>query len=193
MWNAKPSLPRGRGATSNPANRFERILLERDVDWDPEQDPAPRTRFYRDVSQSIISYNDSPDIPFHASLNPYRGRNDHEIPAVLAAAKAAGAGWACTDIVRLPLTVAPLFQEWLEQHVPEKKEKILSRIRSIRGGRLNDPRFGSRMRGEGALADQIHQMFHVARRRAGLPEAGPDLSGADFRRPEDPQLALNLD
>ncbi len=65
--------PRGRGASSNPPNRFERIWLERDADWDPEQDPAPRTQFLRDLTQSIITYNDSPDIPFRASLNPYRG------------------------------------------------------------------------------------------------------------------------
>ena len=69
----RPVSPRGRGATSNPPNRFEQLSLERDADWDPEQDPAPRTQFYRDLSQTIITYNDSPDIPFRASLNPYRG------------------------------------------------------------------------------------------------------------------------
>lgn len=69
----KPPLSRGRGAVHNPANRFERISLEREVDWDPEEDPSPKTRFYRDLSQTIITYNDSPDIPFSASLNPYRG------------------------------------------------------------------------------------------------------------------------
>jgi hypothetical protein len=57
---------------------------------------------------------------------------------------------------------------------------------------LTDPRFGSRMRGEGAFADQIHQMFHVARRKAGLPEASPELSAAAFRRLEGPQLVLDL-
>ena len=118
--------------------------------------------------------------------------NDHEIPSVLAAAKAAGAGWACTEILRLPLTVAPIFEEWLERNVPGKKEKVLNRIRAIRGGKLNDPRFGSRMRGEGIFADQISQMFHVARRKAGLPEDGPELSTAAFRRPEGAQLALGL-
>ena len=118
--------------------------------------------------------------------------NDHEIPSVLAAAKAAGAGWAYTEILRLPLTVAPVFQQWLEDHVPEKKDKILGRIRSIRGGKLNDARFGSRMSGEGIFADQIHQMFTVARRKAGIPEDGPELSAAAFRKPEGPQLQLGL-
>lgn len=118
--------------------------------------------------------------------------NDHEIPSVLAAAKAAGASWAYTEVLRLPWTVAPVFQEWLERHFPERKEKVLGRIRSIRGGKLNDPRFGSRMRGEGIFADQISQMFHVARRKAGFSEEGPELSTASFRRPEGMQLGLGL-
>jgi DNA repair photolyase len=118
--------------------------------------------------------------------------NDHEMPSVLAAAKAAGAGWAYTEILRLPLTVAPIFEEWLERNVPGKKDKVLNRIRAIRGGKLNDPRFGSRMSGEGIFADQISQIFHIARRKVGLPEDGPDLSTAAFRRPEGAQLGLGL-
>jgi DNA repair photolyase len=118
--------------------------------------------------------------------------NDHEIPCVLAAAKAAGAGWAATEILRLPLTVAPIFEGWLERNVPGKKEKVLNRIRAMRGGKLNDPRFGSRMRGEGIFAEQISQMFHVARRKVGLGDDDPALSIAAFRRPEGPQLGLGL-
>src|SRR6185436_13923514 len=64
---------KGRGASINPANRFEEIHLERDIDWNPEEDPAPRTKFLRDNSQTAITYNDSPDIGFDASINPYRG------------------------------------------------------------------------------------------------------------------------
>ena len=330
------------------------IRLERDTDWDSREDPSPKTQFLRDLSQTIISYNDSPDIPFNASINVYRGCehgcsycyarptheyqgfsagldfeskilvkehapellrkelsspkwkpqelamsgvtdcyqpierklqltrrclavlaefrnpvsiitknalvtrdldllqelaahravhvnisittldselarklepraasprqrletieklsqagvpagvlvapaipaiNDHDIPGVLAAAKAAGASWAYTEVLRLPFTVAPIFQEWLERHFPDRKEKVLGRIRAIRGGKLNDPRFGSRMRGEGIFADQMHQMFEVARRKAGIPEDGPKLSAASFRRPRGPQLDLDL-
>ena len=73
-----------------------------------------------------------------------------------------------------------------------EKDKVLNRIRAIRGGKLNDPRFGHRMRGEGIFADQISQMFHVARRKVGLPEDGPELSTAAFRRPEGAQLRLEL-
>ncbi len=120
------------------------------------------------------------------------GLNDHEIPSVLSAAKSAGAKWAGLVVLRLPLTVAPVFQQWLEHHAPEKMAKVLGRIRAIRGGKLNDPRFGSRMRGDGIFADQISRMFQVARRRAGLPDKGPELSAEAFRRPAGAQLEFGL-
>src|SRR5262245_29558117 len=69
----QPSSIRGRGAAGNPANRFEALRLERDADWDPVEDPAPATQFFHDATQAIINYNDSPDIGFDASINPYRG------------------------------------------------------------------------------------------------------------------------
>ena len=62
----------------------------------------------------------------------------------------------------------------------------------MRDGKLNDPRFGARMRGEGIFAEQISQMLHVARRKAGLAEAGPELFPASFRRPQGEQLALGF-
>lgn len=350
----KPSGTRARGAASNPPNRFERVTLERADDWDPENDPAPTTQFLRDGSQTIITYNDSPDIPFNAGINPYRGcehgcsycyarisheflgfsagldfetkimvkedapvllrkeltapkwqpqllalsgvtdcyqpverrlqltrkclavlaefrnpvclitknhlvtrdldllqelarhhavevnvsinsldtdlarrleprassprhrlaaiaalahagipvgvlvapiipaLNDHEVAAVVAAAGNAGATWAGMEILRLPLTVAPVFQDWLERHEPLKQDKVLARIRAIRGGKLNDPRFGERMRGQGIFADQIRQLFEVARRRAGLAAQAPTLSTAAFRRPPGSQLELGF-
>jgi DNA repair photolyase len=346
--------PHGRGADDNPPNRFEKLHLERDENWNPEEDPSPRTHFLRDLSKTIITFNDSPDIPFDAGINPYRGcehgctycyarntheflgfsagldfeskimvkenasdllrrelsspkwkpqvlamsgvtdcyqpverrlqltrrclavlaefrnpvsiitknflvtrdldllrelaahravhvhlsinsldsdlarklepraaspklrlaavealskagipvgvlvapvipaLNDHELPLVLAAAKAAGAGWAGMEILRLPLTVAPIFGSWLERNVPARKDKILGRIRALRGGKLNDSRFGHRMSGEGIFAEQISRMFHVARRKVGLSADGPELSSAAFRRPEGPQMALAL-
>src|SRR5262245_28074332 len=63
----------GRGASDNPANRFERIHYEPDPDLDPEERPSPNTQFFRDISRSIIATNDSPDVGFDASINPYRG------------------------------------------------------------------------------------------------------------------------
>lgn len=64
---------RGRGAAENPTNRFERIAYERDADWNEPDDPAPKTQFYRDSSESLITYNTSPDVGFSASINVYRG------------------------------------------------------------------------------------------------------------------------
>jgi len=118
--------------------------------------------------------------------------NEHEIMAVLQAARNAGAQWAGMEILRLPLTVAPIFETWLAAHFPEKQEKVLNRIRAIRGGKLNDPRFGSRMSGEGIFAEQIAQMFQIARRRVGIPDTGPELSIAHFRRPGGQQLELGV-
>jgi hypothetical protein len=69
------------------------------------------------------------------------------------------------------------------QHVPERKAKVLNRIRAIRGGRLNDPNFDSRMKGEGIFAKQITAMFSLACRKAGIDGRGPNLSTAAFRRP----------
>ena len=65
--------PKGRGAVGNLANRFEKIHLEPDPEWNPQEDPAPSTQFLKDSTQTIISYNDSPDIGFKASINAYRG------------------------------------------------------------------------------------------------------------------------
>ena len=63
----------GRGSAENPPNRFEHVVYERDAEWDDPDDPAPKTQFYRDASASIITRNDSPDVGFDASINPYRG------------------------------------------------------------------------------------------------------------------------
>ena len=328
-----------RGAAENPPNRFEKIHLERDEDWNPEEDPLPRTQFLKDASKTIIAYNDSPDIGFEASVNPYRGcehgciycyarpfheylgfssgldfeskimvkenapkllreelsspkwkpqviamsgvtdcyqpierklkltrgclevlaefRNpvgiitknflvtrdidflselarhnavavyisittldselrkvmeprtsppaarleairrlaqagihvgvlmapiipgltDHEILAVLEAAANAGAKSAGHVTLRLPHAVAPLFEQWLQTHFPDRKEKVLNRLRTMRGGKLYDSQFGKRMRGEGIFADQIDQLFEVARRKAGIAERGEGVVG----------------
>jgi DNA repair photolyase len=341
-----------RGVPENPANRFEKIHLEPDADWNPDDDPLPRTRFFKDHSQTVISHNDSPDIGFEASLNPYRGcehgciycyarptheflgfsagldfeskimvkedapellrkemsspkwqpqvifmsgvtdcyqpverklkltrrclevlaefRNpvfivtknrlvtrdldllselarhhsvgvwlsittldselrkvmeprtsppaarlaairelsgagipvgvnvapiipgmtDHEMPAILKAAAEAGATSAGYTVVRLPYAVAPLFEKWLETHFPDRKEKVLNRLRAMRGGKLYDAQWGKRFSGEGIFANQIGQMFKVARRKAGIPNDGAELSTAAFRRAGGAQLSL---
>lgn len=343
---------RSRGAAENPPNRFERISLERDPEWNDPDEPPPATQFFRDRTQSVISYNDSPDVGFDASVNPYRGcehgciycyarpfhdylgfssgldfetkimvkedapallrrelvspkwspqviafsgvtdcyqpverklkltrgclevlaecRNpavvvtknhlvtrdldvlgalarhnaaavflsvttldtalrkvmeprtsppasrlsaiemlaragipvgvlaapvipgltDHELPSILAAAAKAGARFARYILLRLPHAVEPLFQQWLTAHFPDKKDKVLNRIRAVRGGNLHDPRFGKRMTGEGIFAEQIADLFDVACRKAGLDRQRVPLSTAAFRRPDGRQLQL---
>jgi DNA repair photolyase len=341
-----------RGAPVNPANRFEAIHLEPDAEWNPDEDPLPRTQFIEDHSKTAITYNDSPDIGFNASLNPYRGcehgciycyarptheylgfssgldfetkimvklaapellreelsapkwkpqiivmsgvtdcyqpverklkltrrclevllefRNpvgiitknflvtrdvdvlsemakhscasvcvsvttldtdlrkvmeprtsppqarlnairklseagvpvsvnvapiipgltDHEMPAILKAAREAGATAANFTVVRLPHANAPLFEKWLETHFPDRKDKVLNRIKAMRGGKMYDAQWGKRMRGEGIFAEQIAAMFDVARRKAGFTDDYRELSTASFRRPGGAQLQL---
>ena len=118
------------------------------------------------------------------------GLTDHEMPAIISAAVKAGARFAGYVTLRLPHAVAPLFEQWLTQHFPGQKEKVLNRIRSLRNGRLNNSQFGSRMRGEGIFADQIESFFDVACRKAGIAGNRPDLSVEHFRRPEKNQLSL---
>jgi DNA repair photolyase len=349
---AERLLSAHRGAPENPANRFEKIHLEPDADWNPDDDVLPRTQFLVDHSQTAISYNDSPDIGFNASLNPYRGcehgciycyarptheflgfsagldfeskimvkesapellhrelsspkwqpqvivmsgvtdcyqpverklkltrhclevllefRNpvaiitknflvtrdldllaelakhqcasvclsvttldndlrkvmeprtsppaarlnairklseagvpvsvnvapiipgltDHELPKILQAAHDAGATSAGYTVVRLPYANAPLFEQWLQVHFPERKEKILNRLKAMRGGKLYDAQWGKRFSGEGIFAEQIAQMFEVARRKAGFKDDYAELSTTAFRRPGGTQLSL---
>jgi DNA repair photolyase len=336
---------RGRGASSNPANRFELIHYERDEIASEDESPSPATRFYRDHSRSILVSNDSPDVGFEVSINPYRGcengciycyarptheylgfsagldfetkilvkedapallrkelaapkwqpkvvsisgvtdpyqpierrlrltrrclevfaefrnpvgvvtkshlicrdidllselaqhqaaaaflsittldgelarrmepratqptgrlaaieeltragvpvgvlvapvipgLNDHELPAILEAAAKAGARRAGYILLRLPHGLGPLFEQWLRQHYPERCDKVLSRMRDMRGGKINDARFGSRMRGEGVLAEQIALLFALGCRCAGIDNRFPRLSTVAFRRP----------
>ncbi|HKJ25476.1 MAG TPA: PA0069 family radical SAM protein [Myxococcota bacterium] len=118
--------------------------------------------------------------------------NDHEIPRILEAVASAGAGWASKVMLRLPHGVGPLFEEWLERHFPERRKKVLSKVRSMRGGELYDARYGKRQRGEGVYADHTQALFDLALRRHGLADRGPDLSVAAFRRPGGQQLGLHL-
>src|SRR5437588_138716 len=213
MRNKRPDAE-GRGSQSNPPNRFggpvhvlDLAEVEHDEEYLESLGKRP-TEYLPDHSKSIVTKNDSPDVGFRYSLNPYRGcshgcsycyarpsheflglsagldfetkifvkeraaelfreflaqdswqpepiamagvpvgvciapvipgLNDSEIPALLAAAKQAGAQQAMYILLRLPLTVAPVFEEWLERTFPNQRERILGRIRSSRGGRLND-------------------------------------------------------
>jgi DNA repair photolyase len=111
------------------------------------------------------------------------GLTDHEIPAILQAARDAGAASAGYILLRLPLTVEPVFLEWLERTHPEQKSKVESRIRSTRGGKLYEGKFGVRMKGRGEIAEQIRRTFKVFARRYGLDKNNEPLDKSQFRRP----------
>jgi DNA repair photolyase len=119
------------------------------------------------------------------------GLTDAEAPAIAQAAAQAGASFAGYTALRLPYAVKSLFEQWLEQHYPERKDKVLNRIRAIRGGKLNDANFKARMRGEGIFADEMAKLFQLACRKAGINKRWPELSTKCFRRsPTTPQLNL---
>ncbi len=116
---------------------------------------------------------------------------DPELERILTAGRDAGAREAGYVLLRLPLEVEPLFVQWLGEHRPTMTERVLNRVRDTRGGTLNDPRFGSRMRGAGAYADLIAQRFRVAYHRLGF-EGHVPLDCGLFRIPEGPGTQLGL-
>ncbi|CAN5830843.1 PA0069 family radical SAM protein [soil metagenome] len=139
--------------------------------------PARRLDAIRQLSEA--------GIPVGVMVAPViPGLTDHELPAILDEAKAAGARLAGYVPLRLPLGVAPLFEDWLERHFPERRDRVLNRLREIRGGKLNDARFRTRMRGEGVYAEHLRSLFQLACRRAGMNQEPLHLSSAAFRRPD---------
>jgi DNA repair photolyase len=123
-------------------------------------------------------------IPVGVMIGPViPGLNDEEIPRILDAAAKAGARAAGWVLLRLAAPLDDIFAGWLDVHAPEKKSRVLSRIRDTRGGRINDSTWGKRQRGEGAYAEQIALLFKAAVRRHGLDRGLPPLRTDAFRRP----------
>jgi DNA repair photolyase len=118
------------------------------------------------------------------------GLTDEELPAILTAAAERGARWAGYIPVRLPGPVEPLFEDWIRREFPDRAEKVLHRIRQMRGGQLNDSRFGHRMRGEGEWADMLARLFDVTCRRLGLNKDKRPLATHHFRRLTGGQINL---
>ncbi|ATJ82042.1 PA0069 family radical SAM protein [Halomonas beimenensis] len=110
------------------------------------------------------------------------GLTDHELERLMAAAREAGAREAGWMLLRLPREVAPLFEDWLAHHYPERASKVMSLIRQCQGGRDYDPRFGHRLRGQGVFAELLEQRFRATRRRLGFPGL-PALDTTAFRPP----------
>lgn len=138
--------------------------------------PTARLRAVRELSAAGV-----PVCVMVAPIIP--GLNDSEIPAILEAARDAGAVTASHILLRLPLTVGPVFLEWVDRCRPEMRTRIEGRLREARGGKLNDTRFGARMRGEGAMAEQVRALFRLFQQRLGLDGKMPGYDTSQFLPP----------
>ena len=145
--------------------------------------PAARLRAIRELSAA--------GIPVGVLVAPViSGLTDHEMPAILEAAASAGAKRAGYVMLRLPHAVKDVFTQWLDDHEPGKKGRILDRVQQFSGGKLYRSDWGTRMKGTGLLAEQTRQIFDVSVRRAGLNQEQFTLSTEHFRRPGGAQMAL---
>lgn len=138
--------------------------------------PHRRLRTLRTLAQAgvPIGVSVSPLIPF---------LNEPELERILEAAAEAGALAAFAIPLRLPWEVSPLFQDWLQRHHPQRAARVMARLRDMRGGQDNDPRFGSRMRGEGLWADLLAQRLRKASLRLGLVRERLPLDLSGFKLP----------
>lgn len=147
--------------------------------------PAARLKAVEELAKAGIpvGVNIAPVIP---------GLNDHEMAPIMKAARDAGAISAGYVPIRLPLAVSPLFEAWLEHNRPLRKEKVMGNIRDMREGKNNDSNFGTRMKGKGAIAENLRQMFQISLRKYGLNQKKIELDSSLFRRPGDQLDLLSL-
>lgn len=147
--------------------------------------PARRLKTIRALSEA--------GIPVRVMVAPViPALTDHELEAILGAAATHGAKSASYIMLRLPLEVAPLFEDWLQTHVPDRATRVMNRVRELRGGKANDSRFGTRMKGEGDWAELMAKRFDVALNRTGLTRQGPKLRTELFAVPPRPGDQLSL-
>jgi DNA repair photolyase len=149
--------------------------------------PAARLRVVRELTSAGI-----PTGVLVAPIIP--AVNDSELERIVAAAAEAGAFRAGYVLLRLPHELKQLFRQWLDEHMPDRAEHVMSLVRGARDGKENDPRFGSRMRGSGAWAQLLHDRFALACKRHGLSVGRMrELSCAHFKPPSrGGQMALEI-
>ncbi len=146
--------------------------------------PATRLKVIRELGAAGVPTGIilGPVIPFI---------NDHEIEAILEAASGAGAEQASWIMLRLPLELDELFQDWLHRHFPLRAEHVMSRIRDLRGGKSYQAQWGTRMTGTGPYSDLVRQRFNRKARSLGLGRHKPEPLRTDlFRRPAGEQMQL---
>jgi DNA repair photolyase len=141
--------------------------------------PAAKLRAIRELSAAGIPVRvmTAPIIP---------GLTDHEVPTILAAAQEAGAQSAGYVMLRLPWAVAPLFRDWLREHRPLQAAKVETLVREVRGGKLYDADWGTRMKGQGPYAEGVRVTFQAFARKLGLDQPQPTLDCSRFRPPRTP-------
>lgn len=147
--------------------------------------PAARIRAISELTQA--------GVPVRLMVAPIIvGLNDSEIPAILQAGKQAGAIAAGYQLLRLPWTVLPVFEEWLHRTQPLKADAVLSKIKSTRDGKMNDATFGRRMSGQGVFAEQVKSIFQLFQRKLGFTDELPERDCSRFEPPlpESGQLRL---
>ena len=152
---------------------------------DPQlaRDMEPRTSIPSAKLRAIRTLAEA-GVPVGVMVAPIiPGLNDSEVPSILEAAKNAGAMAAGYVLLRLPLTVEPVFKEWLERTQPLKAERVLGRVRETRGGKLNNSSWGERMTGTGEIANQIKKMFRLFKQQHGLAGKLPAQDCDQFRPP----------
>ncbi|MCL4203390.1 MAG: PA0069 family radical SAM protein [Pirellulaceae bacterium] len=147
--------------------------------------PAARLRAIRELTEAGVAVRVliAPIIP---------GLTDHSVPQVMQAAKEAGAMEAHYTLLRLPLSVAPVFLDWVDTHRPDFRARIEQRIRATRDGRLNDSQFGTRMSGSGAYAETIRNAFSAFAKHFALDHPLPPLDTRRFRPPKAASGQLRL-
>lgn len=150
----------------------------------------PRTSRPQKRLQAVKELSDV-GIPVHVNIAPLiPGLTDDEIVPIMEASAEAGARSVTCNIVRLPYGVKDLFVKWLEDHHPNRKSKVVNKIKSLRDGNLNRSEFGERFRGVGPYADNIRQLVQIHSKRLGLDQSRTPLNCKSFRRPEIGQLGL---
>lgn len=143
----------------------------------------PRTSSPAGRLRAISKLRDA-NVPTGVMIAPViPGLNDSEVPNVLRAARDAGAVSASYVLLRLPLTVEPVFFEWLGRTCPDKASRVLSRVKETRDGEFYDSKWGERMRGTGEIANQIRQTFRIFAKKYSLDGSLPDLDCSQFQPP----------
>lgn len=152
----------------------------------------PRTSRPRKRVQAVRELSEA-GIPVQVNIAPViPGLTDDEIVPIMEASAEAGAKSVSLVNLRLPYGVKDLFVKWLEDHHPNRKEKVLNKIRSLKNGKLNRHEFGERFRVEGAYGEQMRQLLNIHSKRLGLNEKGEPLNVNEFRRPGTDQLRLQF-